>query len=324
MASHCDSPACDGGVDDSLGPVLATLDRPRVADPVTIAVVADAHLATDHRGTWKTLHRTEARLRTAVNAATEGSDAVVFAGDQTHDGHRPEFERFHSLAAGLAQPWVGLPGNHDVPKAYDEHEGPSLEDVCRRFTGDAASPDRGEACYPLTLQVGELRIVCVNTAAPADVDLDSTWAGAVGPAQREQLRETLAAAPTAPTLVVAHHNLGALPEHKAAYPWDRFPADDATAVRSLLADAGVPLAVTGHQHVPAVQDYGRVTEVMSPATCSFPQAMLRLRVGPDGTCVRFVPLAGAPGIREAYWHAATGKTLGRGILDMALDRVTDL
>lgn len=324
MASHRDSAARAGSTDDSLGPVMATLDRPRVADPVTIAVVADAHLATDHRGTWKTLHRTEARLRTALDAAAEGSDAVVFAGDQTHDGHHPEFERFHSLAGELAQPWVGLPGNHDVPKAYDEHDGPSFEAVCRHFTGDAAPPDTGEACYPLTLQVGELRIVCVNTAAPTDVDLRSTWAGAVGPAQRERLREMVAATPETPTLLVAHHNLGALPEHEAAYPWDRFPADDATAVRSLLADADVPLAVTGHQHVPAVQHHGTVTELMAPATCSFPQAMLRLRVGPDGTCVRFVPLAGPSGIREAYWHAVTGTALGRGILDMALDRVTDL
>jgi 3',5'-cyclic AMP phosphodiesterase CpdA len=145
--------------------VVATLDRPRVTDPVTVAVIADAHLATDHRGTWKTLHRTEARLRTALEVSARGSDAVVFAGDQTHDGHPPELERFRSLAAGLNRPWVGLPGNHDVPKTFDDHDGPTLEDVCSRFTGDAATTDAAGVRYPLTLRVGELRIVCVNTVA---------------------------------------------------------------------------------------------------------------------------------------------------------------
>lgn len=294
-----------------------------MAGPVTLAVVADTHLATDDRGTWKTLHRTETRLRTALGPGCRGADAVVFAGDQTHDGLREEFERFEALAADLDLPWVGLPGNHDVPKRFDDHEGIPGEGVSRRFVGDGTTRD-GDSTYPLTLRVGGVRVVCLNTSAPRDVELADTWGGAVGPAQLGRLRETLGAAPETPTVVVAHHNAGALPEHEPAYPWNRFPADDAGALRECLRDAGVPLAVTGHQHVPAVQHYDRLTEVMAPAVCSFPQAMLRVRVGPEGTTVRFVPLAEPAGVRESYWHAATGKELGRGILDMAVDRVREL
>ena len=309
-----------------LGPVVADLDRPRAGDPVTLAVVADPHLAVVHTGTWKVLHRTEARLRRALDIARgvsrgfDGTDAVVFAGDQTHDGRKTEAGRFDELAAGLDQPWTAVPGNHDVPKAFDDHEGVALSALRRRYAGDAAAVESGDS-YPLVLRVGGVRIVCLNTAAPPDVDLAETWGGAVGPEQLERLRTALAEDPEAPTVVVAHHNLEPLPEHEPAYPWDRFPADDAGALSAVLSDNNVPLAVTGHHHVPAVRDHGDLTELMAPAACSFPQAMLTVRVGPDGTRVRFVPLAGPDGICEAYWHAENGTRLGRGVLDLTRTRV---
>lgn len=311
----------------SLGPVVADLDRPRSDDPVTLAIVADPHLAVVHTGTWKVLHRTESRLRRALDIARgtsrgfDGTDAVVFAGDQTHDGLGTELSRFGELAAGLDQPWTAVPGNHDVRKSFDSHEGVEFPAVRRRYAGSAAPGAGTDDDYPLVLWVGDVRIVCLNTAAPPDVDLAATWGGAAGPEQRERLASTLAADPDAPTVVVAHHNFGPLPEHEAAAPWQQFPADDAEALRETLTAADVELAVTGHHHVPAVRDHGGLTELMAPAVCSFPQAMLTVRIGPDGTRVRFVPLSGPGGVSEAYWHAATGKQLGRGILELARTRV---
>jgi 3',5'-cyclic AMP phosphodiesterase CpdA len=319
--------------EDALGPVRARLDRPRLADPVALAVVADAHLAVDHAGTWKVLHRTEQRLRTALVAArgpsgpAPNTDAILFAGDQTHDGLRREFDRLDAFLGGLDRPWTAIPGNHDVPKRFDDHEGLPLHAVRERYRGDA-TPWVGETdarneqnAFPWTLDIGGLRVVCLNTAAPPGESYVHTWGGAVGAEQRERLRATLAEAPDAPTILLAHHNLGSLPEHEPAAPWDRFPVDDAAAVRALLTEADVPLAITGHHHVPAVRRHGGLTELMAPAVCSFPQAMVRLHVGPEGTTVRLVPLAPPSGVEEAYWHAATGKALGRGVLDMATTRV---
>lgn len=301
------------------GPIVAELDRPRVLEPVTLAVVADPHLAVTGRGTWKVLHRTDTRLRTALGMAAN-ADGIVFAGDLTHDGELPEFDRFEALVDGLDCQWTSLPGNHDVPKSFDDHEGISPADFHRRFIGDASSADG----YPVSLDIGGLRVICLNTAAPMDVDLYNTWGGAVGPAQRSRLRELLTVGPHVPTLVVAHHNLGGLPEHEPVYPWNRFPANDAEALTRVLDEAEIPLAVTGHHHVPDIRDYDGFVELMAPAACSFPQAMLWLRVGPNGTIVRFVPLAAAAGVEEAYWHAATGKPLGQGILEMTADRLWDL
>lgn len=318
------------GGSSRLGPVVADLDRPHADGPVTLAVVADPHLAVVHTGSWKVLHRTESRLRHALDIARgasrgfDGTDAVLFAGDQTHDGLKTELGRFEELVAGLDQPWTAVPGNHDVRKSFDDHEGVPLSALRRRCAGTAAPADGTDSGYPLVLWVGGVRVVCLNTAAPPDVALGDTWGGAVGPEQRDRLEATLAADPDAPTLVVAHHNLGALPEHEPAAPWSHFPADDAAALRDVLAAADVPLAVTGHHHVPAVRDHDGLTELMAPAVCSFPQAMLTVRIGPDGTRVRFVPLAGPAGVSEAYWHAATGTRLGRGILELTRTRVAGL
>lgn len=300
------------------GPVLADLDRPRLDAPVTLALIADPHLAVEGDGTWKLRHRSEPRLRTAIETANE-ADAVAFVGDLTNDGRPAEFDRVDDLFADLSVPWTAVPGNHDVAKSFDSHETPPIADFARRYRGDATRPDA--AAYPVLLRVGGLRVVCLNTAAPENVSTRDTWSGAVGPTQRSRLAALLAEEPETPTLVVAHHNLGPLPEHPGGEPWSNFAANDAARVRELLSETGVPLAITGHQHVPAIEQRGGLTELLAPATCSFPQAMVWLRVASDGTTARLVPLADREATAEAYWHAKTGKPLAQGILDTTIRRL---
>lgn len=199
--------------DSTLGRPFARLDRPRLADPVSVAVVADPHLAVRAEGTWKVLHRTEARLRSALAVTTgtapqsDGVDAVVFAGDLTHDGRQPEFERFDELVADLDRPWTAIPGNHDVPKSYDNHPGIGLAAFRRRYLSDGVAHS-GTYEYRVDLRVGDLRIVCLNTAAPPRMEYGETWRGAVGPTGRERQREILDDEAAAQTVVIAHHNLG--------------------------------------------------------------------------------------------------------------------
>lgn len=110
------------------------------------------------------LHRTEARLRSALAVAsgtaprTDGVDAVVIAGDLTHDGFQPEFERFDELVADLDRPWTAIPGNHDVPKSYDNHPGIGLNAFRRRYLSDGVA-HAGTCEYPVDLRVGDLRLV---------------------------------------------------------------------------------------------------------------------------------------------------------------------
>jgi predicted phosphodiesterase len=301
--------------DDHPGPLFARLARPRAESRVRIAVVADPHVAVSGRGGWKVAHRSRDRFATAIaDAERVGVDALVLAGDLTADGRHAEFDAVDEVLADVALPWAAVPGNHDVPKSFDEHDGPGTAAFAARYTPDSA--------LPFTLDVGPLTLCCVDTASdPATGDLRDTWGGRVGERDREWLADILPGVEC--PVVVCHHNLAPLPENPGR-KWANFPLRDAPAVRDLLAAHDVPLAVTGHHHVPAVARHGPTRELLAPATCSFPQSWLLLTVGPAGTTVRLVPATDGPGQAAAYRHATTGKPLGRGVAGLAADRLTRL
>lgn len=294
---------------DRVGPLLARLARPRTETPVRLAVVADPHVATGS-GTWKVTHRSQARFERAISHAN-GCDAAVLAGDLTGDGRPSSFRTVDRCLKRLEVPWVAVPGNHDVPKAFDDHPGLPVSRVTERYTPG----------LPFTWAVGGVTLVGVDTATGSRAPLRDTWGGRVGAPTRRWLAETL---PTLETpVVVAHHNLGALPENPGG-KWANFPVEDAAETRAILADNDVPLALSGHHHVPAVLGHDRVTEIVAPAVCSYPQAMLDAEIGPDGTDVRLVPLADATEAAEARRHAARGKPLAVGVLDAVERRLGTL
>jgi Icc protein len=293
------------------GPVLARLDRPRTERRVRLAVVSDPHVAVEGIGTWKVRHRSQERFATALRDADATADTVLLPGDLTNDGHPPAFDAVDRTLTDLDAPWAAVPGNHDVPKAFDDHDGIGTTAFARRYA---------PAGFPFAFEVGPLTLCCVNTAS-ADGDLRDTWGGRVGERDRRWLAQRFAAADT--PILCCHHNLGPLPENPGG-KWDGFPLEDGAAVRELLAEHDVPLAITGHHHVPAVAGHGPTTELLTPATCSFPQAWLLVTVDSGGTTVRFVPAADGAGQAEAYRHAVTGKPLGQGIASLAADRLARL
>jgi Icc protein len=292
------------------GALLARLPRPRCSDPVRLAVIADPHVA-QGTGTWKCRHRSRELFARAV-AGADGADATVLAGDLTGDGRRESFDAVDAELAALDEPSVAVPGNHDVPKLFDDHEGVPAGTFERQYTPG----------LPSVTDVGPVTLVGVDSATAPDGSLRGTWGGRVGPDTREWLDETLPALEP-PVAVVVHHNLAALPENPGG-KWTNFPLRDATAVRDLLAEHDIRLAISAHHHVPAVARHGPTNELIVPAVCSFPQAMLRLRIGPDGTTAWLVPLATPPELRAAYFAALSGKPLGVGILRMVEQRLDRL
>jgi len=237
---------------------------------VRLAVVADPHVAVDERGTWKVAHRSRDLLARALDRArTAGADLAVLVGDLTGDGRRRSFAAVAELLAGAGVPWVAIPGNHDVPKTFDDHEGLAAGNFEARYTE-----------LPFAREVGPVTVLGVDTASAPDGSLRSTWGGRVGERDRAWLADTLPRVKT--PVVVFHHNLGPLPENPGG-TWANFPLEDAGAVRSILSDHDVPLALTAHHHVPAFVAHGPTAELLAPAVCSYPQAMLLVDIGPEGT-----------------------------------------
>lgn len=291
------------------GPVIATLPRPRSADPVTVGVLGDPHLTPSASGTWKVYHRTEERFRTAIDdVRVRDPDAVVFAGDLTKDGSSEAFDRFDALVEDCPVPWFAIPGNHDVPKSYDDTDGLGPARFARRYA---------DGPYPVVWQCGDVTLVGLNSAAAEDGSLAGTWGGAVSTRELDRLDSVLGTARS--PIVIVHHNCSSLVESADSRPWRRFRLRNADRLREVCDRNDVSLVVSAHHHVPAAVEGTGPTELIAPAVCSFPNAYLLLRVSSHGTVARMVPLAGPEGMAESYAAARSGSTLGRGILSLVLD-----
>ena len=291
--------------------VVARLDAPRTDDPVRLAVLADPHVTGEATRTWKVYHRTVERLRTAIaDVESQGVDAVLLAGDLTKDGAPAEFALADELLADLSTPFVAVPGNHDVPKPrWDDHHTPPAEAFARAYAAGT---------YPFVERIGGLDLVGLNSASARDGSLADTHEGAVGAATRDWLTRTLPELEH--PIVLLHHNLSHPRTHTGSFPdADFYQVADAAPLRETLVAGGAELVISGHIHWPAIGERDGLTELVAPAVCSYPQAYLLLEIGPEGTTVRFVPLADRPGLEEAYDHARRGNDHGRGIATWADD-----
>ena len=302
------------GTDAFARPVtLARFARPRTETPTTLAVFSDPHVSTRKEGTWKVFHRTEARLRAAVADANDRDvDGVVIAGDLTEDGHPADFDGVADALADLRAPFAAVPGNHDVPKRFEDHDTPPVAEFAERF-----APEE----FPFRATFGGVDVLGLNSASAPDGELATTHDGAVSDDQLAWLESTLPE--TNAALVVSHHNPPGLDacvgeEGYAPHP----PVGDAPAFVDVLADHDV-LHLSGHVHLPAAIT-GDVRGLVCPALSSFPQAYALLEVGPEGTTVRMVPVADDEGISEAHRLARHHSDRSADICEMVEAQISDL
>lgn len=288
---------------------LVATRRPR-GHPVRLGIIADPHLAVQATGTWKVYHRTAALFRRSLAYLLDRDvDHLLCLGDLTKDGEPRNFDLFDDLVSDCPVPLDVIPGNHDVPKTFDDHEGLSFGAFRRRYAPDG---------YPTTSRVGDLTLVGLNSARTPDGSLADTWAGAVSDRQLRALEDVLASAPN--PIVACHHNLFALPEHDGE-PWTNFSLRNREALLAVLSAHDVPLVLSGHHHVPSTGRGAGVREVVVPATCSFPHAVAILDVDRSGTRVELHPIATPPELAAGYAQATSGAPLGADVAAIAADRL---
>lgn len=298
---------------------MARLDRPRSETATRIAVIADPHLSTRESGTSKLFEDTVGHVEAAVaDINRRDADVTLCAGDITKDGERWNFDAFDEIVADLETPFYSIPGNHDVPKTRDDHDTLPVEAFVERYTP-------GE--LPFHVEVGGVDVLGLNTAGTEEVLYDS-HEGLVTESQREWLADALSEAET--PIVAAHHNLPAMSEqvrdHRDSAEPDMFvPPElrEPEAFEAVLREGEAPLLLTGHLHMPSAATVGPTREIMAPTTCSFPQAYLLVDVGPEGTEIRFVPVADHGGIVTGYRERSTDSVTARGLTAMAATRLAE-
>lgn len=288
---------------------LTRIPAVRTPEVTRLGVLADPHLATESSGTWKCYHRTETFLRRAVEGVQSADpDRTLVVGDLTKDGEARNFDRYDELAAPLGET-LTIPGNHDVPKEYVDHDVMPVDAFAQRYT---------EGGYPFRRRAGDVDVFCLNSAAMPDGALRDTWGGRVSQSQLDWLADELG--DTRLPIVAVHHNLFAQPEHDGGF-WRNFPLQNARKLHDVLASHSPALVVSGHHHIPSYRQEGGVHEVIAPALCSYPPSYLVVDIGPDGTTVRWVPVTTPTERTEAYTLGATGKDLGRGVVELASARL---
>jgi len=269
---------------------LARFDQP-TGDGTTFVVVSDPHLTPTDHGTLKMYHRTKQRFQMAVaDAHRLDVDGFIVAGDLTKAGRESEIALAEELLRIAPRPTVVVPGNHDIaPRGFPN--------------GDVFADWRGDDAYPQSRSVDSVTVHTVDTTVRPDAT-----GGAVDP---QTLCELGAQTSSGPQIAVMHHPLSAIPTPFRSELADvDYRVENPAATADSLVESGVDLAVTGHLHWPYATDFRGLNVVCAPSCASFPPAYLLVHVGPNGTTVSLVPLAGASGLKEAYQYAIQDEQRG--------------
>jgi 3',5'-cyclic AMP phosphodiesterase CpdA len=189
------------------------------------------HLSDLHVGTVE-----EPEIERALDALIERVDPVlvVATGDLTHRARPEQHERAAAFLRRLGCPLLVIPGNHDIPWAFQ-----------RRFTHPFREFERQWQTTEPVHNGDGLFVVGLNSVRP--------WrhqSGGLRSAQLRRAAELLATAPEGALRVVAlhHHLIGA--------PWRsrKKPVARRTHVLASLVDAGAELILAGHIHQAAVSE----------------------------------------------------------------------
>lgn len=155
-----------------------------------IAHISDLHAVPDGAST-RGGFAVDAALHKAFAALREFDprpDLVVVSGDVADEGDPQAYRRVAGWLRALKRPVVAVPGNHD-----DETE---FVAFLRALGAETRTPAPGLCCVR---DFAALRVVGLGSNLPL------TSAGGLDDLTLDWLDETLASAPSRPTLVVVHH-----------------------------------------------------------------------------------------------------------------------
>jgi Icc protein len=231
-------------------------------EPVLLAQLSDLHICEEWEGVDPAAQ--VERVVEAIRALPNPLDAVLVSGDLADDGSPESYGRARELLERLGAPVYVLPGNHDDRG---------------RLREAFALPGAGEEPINYTAEIGELRLVLLDSIVPG------RDAGEYSEERLRWLDETLSERPEAPTLLALHH-----PPLPTGVPeWDaiNLTATDREALAEVVArHPQLRIIVGGHLHRTAAGAVG------GRAVLSAPSACLQVRPNYEHDEVEFV---GPPG-----------------------------
>lgn len=253
-----------------------------------IAQLSDPHLRP--RGVlYQDLVDSNAMFEAAIrhlNGLVPAPDVVILSGDLVDEGTEAEYAAAREMLAGIRQPLLMIPGNHDEREAF------------RRSFPEMAFASGTGPLHFADGSHGPVRIVGFDVTVPGDHH------GDIDDAAAAWLDEALAAEPDRPTLIMMHQ-----PPFESGIPYiDLYRCFNGDRLAAIVARyPAVERIVCGHIHRVMQMRFGgtvlctapstttaialRLSEDAEPASHIEPPAMLLHRWTPDtGLVTHLVPI----------------------------------
>jgi 3',5'-cyclic AMP phosphodiesterase CpdA len=252
-----------------------------------IAQLSDLHIKPPGRRAYGVVDTAQMLSVAVADVAARAPDAVLLTGDLVDAGRPEEYAHLRRLLAPLACPVYVIPGNHDDRDA-----------LRAGFADHAYLPRAGFLHY--AIEAHAVRLIGLDSTEPGEAG------GRLCATRLAWLADTLARAPTTPTIVFVHHP----PFATGIAHMDKIALADPAPLAALIArHAQVERLLCGHLHRPIQTRWAGTLASTAPAPCH--QVVLDL--APDG------PAAFAlepPGYQLHLWRPDTGVvshtvTLGR-------------
>jgi 3',5'-cyclic AMP phosphodiesterase CpdA len=250
------------------------------------AIVSDPHIALtqtiwDHPSRFHLVELSIPAFKLVLERLSQLElDFLLLPGDLTQHG---EPENHQWLADRLAQlPYAVfvVPGNHDVPQLHRTDQAIALADF-PHYYHQFGYTDPQQLYYTCELLPG-VRLIGLNSNS---FDASGKQIGRMDDAQLAWLQGVLATFPDDLILVMIHHNIVEHLPGQSQHPLARrYILENATALRSLLHQAGVQLVFTGHLHVQDIAYSQGLYDITTGSLVSYPHPyrVLQFRTDPSG------------------------------------------
>lgn len=248
--------------------------------PMILVQISDPHIRQPGKLAYGQVDTAAALQRTvaAIQYLPQPADAVVITGDLVDFGRPEEYAHLRQLLAPLSVPVYLLAGNHDEPMA-----------LRTAFAEHAYLPPTGPLHY--TVDLGPLRLIALDSHQPGCSH------GALDAAQLTWLEQTLAEAPSVPTVIALHHP----PFDTLIGHMDRIGLREGAAALEALVrrHPQVERVICGHLHRAIERRFGGTLA----ATCPGTSHQVCLDLAPQAaSCFALEP----PAFRVHAWTAHSG------------------
>lgn len=281
-----------------------------LAKPLTVAVLSDIHYAANAVDKGQKRLASSKKILPALLDKLEHDpkiDLIVFTGDMLVNPFLTDLKEFNALLAQhITKPYFVVPGNHDLPTWAQRKKQKSKlyqpKDFLQTYLG-----------HPYLTNANK-RFWSADFAGWHFIGLDTTqklsWGGKLTQSELRWLKRDLANNREKPTLIFAHHGLTHFYSQYEGVDHRNFISNLSSFEKIIKNNPQVAGAVTGHMHMPIVEEKDGVAYFSAPTITGYPCRYAIMTLDDDQSSIKTFPVIFGKSLEEAkkgllegdWWH----------------------